>query len=131
MSQPYLLARAAGGAPPSVPERRGAERRRPRSVYLRVDRRDGLVIDISETGVLVRLPVLQTPDALVPISLMWDGASVRMRGRIIRAVPILVEQKSGAPHRTEYLVAVEFVDVPEPAARRLQSLIQAAVAESC
>ena len=107
-------------------DRRRAERARPDEVCVRIQRTEGLVIDISETGVLIRIPVPQAADAVTSMSLDWLAGFVRLNGRVIRSVPCLVHQPAGAPAKTEHLVAIEFLDVSDKSAAALQRLIEGA-----
>ena len=108
---------------PSPRDRRRAERARPDSVCVRIHSLEGLVIDISESGVLVRVPTSQAPDTLISMTLDWNAGFVRLSGRVVRSVPYLVQQPTGAPLQTEHLVAIEFTDVSEKSAAALQRLI--------
>jgi len=110
----------------SVREGRRAARARPHGVCVRVHRSEGLVLDISETGALIRLPVPQIADELIFMTLDWSAGFVRLGGRVVRAVPCLVQQPPDTPVRTEYLVAIEFVGLSEKSAAALQRLIEGA-----
>ena len=118
MRQPHPVKRT------SVRESRRAARAHPDAVCVRVERNEGFVIDISETGALLRLPVAQRTGTVTVMTIDWSAGFVRLTGRIVRSVPYQVHQPSGAPVKTEHLVAIEFVGVSEKSAAALQRLIE-------
>jgi hypothetical protein len=90
-------------------------------------RSEGLLIDISESGALVRQSAQQTPDTLISLILDWNDESVLLRGRVVRSVPYRMELLSGVLARIEHLVASEFVDIPEKSASALRRVILSVV----
>lgn len=105
-------------------ERRRARRVRPGPLRVRLFRSEGTLIDISETGALVRLPRREAV-ALRPITLTveWHENTVLLRVRVVRSTSHRIELPTAVLTRAEHHVAIEFVDLASPAAATLRRLI--------
>ena len=96
----------------------GAERRRAARVHpgpLRVrllGRWEGVLINISQVGALVQLPIPQPVDTPITLDVEFEGATLQLAGRVVRSNPFPI---GGLPEkpiaRTDYYVAVEFASV--------------------
>lgn len=86
--------------------------------------REGILIDLSEGGALLLLPRAQ--DAGKQVSLMIEAGSetVHLSARVIRCTPRPVETESATLARTEYQVAVEFLDVRRDTAETVRRIMQ-------
>lgn len=107
------------GGTGSPPARRRAERVRPGPLRVRLHRAcEGFLINLSETGALVQLPVAQAPQKLVTLQVEWGEVTLRLRARVVRSSPQRVELPTATLVRSEYQVAVEFSDGEAAAAVR-------------
>ena len=72
---------------PAQADRRQAKRVRPGPLKVRLHRLcQGTLIDISEAGALVWLPIEQVPDKQVTLQVEWKGETVHLPARIVRVV---------------------------------------------
>lgn len=105
---------AAPDSPPASParDRRRADRVRPCPLRVRLHRTcEGLLIDISERGALVRLPVVQVPTRQITLQLEWNGETLWLRARVVRSVPHRVQLAAAVLTRVEHDIGLEFEDV--------------------
>lgn len=106
-------------------DRRRAERVRTRPLRVRLHRTcEGLLIDISERGALVRLPTVQVPTRQVTLQLEWDGDTLRLRARVVRSVPHRVQLPAAVLARIEHDVGLEFEEVRQENATALRHMIR-------
>jgi hypothetical protein len=113
---------------PDKPTQRRAERIRPGP--LRVDIHSGpsgTLVDLSEYGALLDLPLPQTIGNSVSFDLHWDDSAILMHGRVVRSTPRYegswrVEWMEPASHH----VAVEFFDLAAQCTTTLRELLRKA-----
>lgn len=111
---------------PAAPdhERRRSKRVRPGPLRVRMYDSEGSLIDISESGALVRLSVRQGRDVLMPFVLDWNDRSILLRGRVVRSLSQAVASASSALGRTEHHVAFTFVNLPPESTMAVSELVQ-------
>jgi hypothetical protein len=104
--------------PPSS-ERRRAIRVEPGPLRVRLEGTwDGILVDISELGALVQLPVPQTIHTTITLEVEWEHVTLLLAGRVVRSSPSPVE--GGL---TDYYVAVEFTPMPEQSGVALRTIV--------
>lgn len=109
------------------------ERRRAERVYfepLRVrvhGTREGILVDLSEGGALVLFPAELPVDREVVLQIDWKDRTVQAQARVKRCLAHPVRLAGATLARTQYDVAVEFVDVPPDAAATIQQILQSNV----
>jgi hypothetical protein len=91
---------------------------------IRLQRSEGTLIDISQLGALVRLPIAHTPDKHVTLHLEWNDETVQFRARIVRSTPHRVKLPTAVLARTEHHVGLEFRDLSQDSAAALRRLIR-------
>lgn len=112
--------------PPSDARPSRAERVRPGPLRVRLHRAcEGILVDISATGALLRVPLALTPDRQITFKLEVEDASLQLSGRVVRSNPQQLQMAHATLARTEYQVAVEFSDLPPEQAAALQKLLKA------
>jgi len=73
---------------------------------------DGVLVDISASGVCFRVRAAQPPDAMLAFIVRWEQENILLRGRVVRSS---VQQ-----------VAVEFHQLPPYSVDQLQRLTASA-----
>lgn len=107
-------------------DRRRAARVEPGPLRVRLHGRwEGILINISELGALVQLPIPQPVRTLITLEVQWEHATLQLTGRVVRSNPFPI---GGVPEgpigRTDYYVAVEFASVPTDAEDALQDIMR-------
>lgn len=88
------------------------------------------VVDVSQTGVLVRVGYELRPGSEWPLVLDLPGtAPVRVAGRVVRCEPSDVALPGGAALRGHYLLALTFVN-PSPEAQTVLDQMCGAATET-
>lgn len=111
-------------------------RRRAERVYfepLRVrvyGTREGILVDLSEGGALVLFPAELPVDREISLQIEWKSRMVQVQARVKRCLAHHVQLASATLARTEYDVAVEFVDVPPEVAATIRQILQRNVSSS-
>lgn len=114
-----------GMADPLDSERRRAERVYFEPLRVRVHgTREGILVDLSEGGALVLFPAELPVDREVPLQIDWKDRTVHVQARVKRCLAHPVRLATATLARTQYDVAVEFVDVPPDAAATIQQILQ-------
>jgi hypothetical protein len=109
---------------PPPTDRRRAVRVEPGPLRVRLEGTwDGILVDISELGALVQLPVPQTIHTTITLEVEWEHATLLLAGRVVRSSPSPVEGNRPPHGLTDYYVAVEFTPLPEPAGAALRSIV--------
>lgn len=109
----------------SASNRRRAARVRPGPLRVRLHRTcEGFLVDISEQGALIQLPLAQTPQKQITLHLDLDSESLELLARVVRSIPHKVQLPSATVARTEYQVAVEFSELPEATVSALKRLLK-------
>ena len=105
--------------------KRRAERVRSGPLRVRFHRTcEGILVDISEVGALVQVPLAQAPDKQVKMHLEWQTETLQLAARVVRSSPRQVELPSATLIRTEYQVGVEFNELPQPTVATLRRTIR-------
>jgi hypothetical protein len=84
---------------------------------------DGILVDISEVGALVQLPVPQTIHSPITLDVEWEHATLQLSGRVVRSSPPPGEAQRDQSGLTDYYVAVEFAPLPEGCDLTLKRLL--------
>ena len=110
---------------PPAGERRSAERVRPGPLRVRLHRLcQGILIDISELGALIRLPTEQVLEKPITLQLEWKDETVPLPARVVRSTPHRVQSRNAVLARTEYDVAVEFSAPSQYAVAALERIVR-------
>jgi hypothetical protein len=106
-------------------ERRRAVRIEPGPLRVRLSGRwDGILVDISEVGALVQLPVPQTIHTPITLDVEWEHATLQLSGRVVRSSPPPGEATRTRTGLADYYVAVEFTPLPEQTDATLKRLLE-------
>ena len=104
-------------------ERRKAQRLR-FALRVRVNvTREGILVDLSESGALLLLSRPQDPDKRITLTIE-DHQPVHLAARVVRCTPASVETESATLARKEYHVAVQFLDVGRDAAEAVRRIVR-------
>jgi hypothetical protein len=87
---------------------------------------EGTLVDISESGALMKLPTALPPDKSVTLHIDWGEAMVPVRARVVRSVPQPLHLEGATLARSEHHIAVEFGDLSEEASATLRRIIESA-----
>ena len=105
-------------------ERRRAVRIEPGALRVRLDGKwNGILVDISELGALVQLPVPQTIHTAITLEVEWEHATLQLAGRVVRSSPSPAEATRTPTGLADYYVAVEFAALPESSDAALKRLL--------
>ena len=112
------------GVPPER-DRRKAERVSFEPLRIRLDgTRDGIVVDLSESGALLQMSVAPPKDRQFPVEIEWKNTKVELQARVVRSVQRQVQLESATLKRTEYSVALEFADMTLEQSAAVKRIIQ-------
>lgn len=107
-----------------IDERRRAARVEPGPLRVRLEGRwDGILVDISELGALVQLPVPQTVHTPITLEVEWEHATLQLACRVVRSSPSPFETPRPPRGMRDYYVAVEFLNVPEESSPALKTIV--------
>ena len=110
---------------PPERDRRKAERVSFEPLNIRLDgTRDGIVVDLSEGGALLQTSVAPPKGAEFPVEIEWKNTKVPLQARVVRSVQRQVQLESATLKRTEYYVALEFVDMTRKQAAAVKLILQ-------
>ena len=110
--------------PPSESLVPRAERVSPGPLRIRLHRTcEGFLVNISETGALVQVPLAMRPDRHITLNLELHDALLRLPARVVRSIPQPLQTAEATLTRTEYKVALEFDDLPLDQAAALKRLL--------
>jgi hypothetical protein len=70
---------------------------------------EGILVDISERGALVQVPVALVPARAVTLNLESDAELLYLPGHVVRSTPQQLQLAAATVGRKEYQVAVEFI----------------------
>lgn len=84
---------------------------------------EGRLIDLSEGGALLRVPRHQKPEKQVTLAIQ-GRETVHLAARVVRSTPVPVDTRSAPSPRTEYEVAVAFLDAGQATGAKVRHLIQ-------
>lgn len=87
--------------------------------------KDGVLIDISESGACVRVPSAQLPDTLLAFIVRWDEENILLRGRVVRS-RVQRPRPDAVPIRIEHHVGLEFYQLPPHSVDQLHRLTASA-----
>ncbi|MBI4888667.1 MAG: PilZ domain-containing protein [Acidobacteria bacterium] len=100
-------------APPIESDRRKAARVSFEPMRVRVlGAREGILLDLSEGGALVLFPAAIPVGQTLTLQVEWDNGVLPVPVRVKRCLSRQVQLAAATLARTQYDVAVEFVDLP-------------------
>lgn len=109
--------------PPSGRNRRSTVRV-PLALRVRVNSfTEGYLIDLSEGGALLRLPRAQQANRQVTLTVEGQSETVHLAATVVRSSAVTVE--GAAPARTEYDVAIQFLDFGADTAAMVRRVVHA------
>ena len=85
---------------------------------------EGLLTDLSEGGALLRLRRSQEPDRQVTLTIEEGDGALHLPARIVRSTPVSLHQESATPARTEFQVAVEFLQSSRHSGSAVRGMVQ-------
>jgi hypothetical protein len=110
---------------PPPDERRRAVRVEPGPLRVRLGGTwDGILVDISELGALVQLPVPQTIHDAITLEVEWEHATLQLAGRVVRSSPSPIDAPRTPLGMTDYYVAVEFAPLPVASGATLRNIVR-------
>jgi len=110
---------------PSDSERRRAERVYFEPLRVRVlGTREGILVDLSEGGALVLFPTELPVDRELRLQIDWKDRTLHVQARVRRCIAHPVRLAAATLARTQYDVAVEFVDLPPDTAATIREILQ-------
>lgn len=109
---------------PPERDRRKAERVSFEPLRIRLDgTRDGIVVDLSEGGALLQTSIAPPKDRF-PIEIEWKNTKLSLEARVVRSEQRQVQLESATLKRTEYYVALEFVDMTPKQSAAVKLILQ-------
>ena len=112
-------------AGPSDSERRRAERVYFEPLRVRVyGTREGILVDLSEGGALVLFPTELPAGREIRLQIEWDDRTLQVQARVKRCLAHQVRLASATLARTQYDVAMEFVDLPPDTAATIRQILE-------
>jgi c-di-GMP-binding flagellar brake protein YcgR len=110
---------------PPERDRRRTERVGFKPLHVRVDKKHkGILVDLSEGGALLQLPTAPPQVRQITVEIEWRDAPVWVQGRVVRSIQRQVQLESATLARTEYYVAVEFLELAPETAAAVQRILQ-------
>ena len=85
---------------------------------------EGIIVDLSETGARLQLPVAPPRDRPCSVQIEWRNTIVTLQARVVRSVQRSVQSESATLARTEYYVAIEFLDPTREAIDAVRRILQ-------
>lgn len=109
---------------PPERDRRRTERVHFEPLRVRVyGNREGILVDLSEAGALVQFPAAPPREEEITLNIEWKDRTVQVQARVVRSTPRRVQLDGATLARTEFYVALEFLEVrPETTAAIRQIL---------
>lgn len=105
--------------------RRRAPRSRTGPLRVRLHRAcEGILVDLSETGALVQLPIAPAAQKEITLQVEWDDTTLQLRARVIRSSPQALQLPSATLVRPAYHVALEFSAVEPDTATMVRRILQ-------
>ena len=112
-------------AGPSDSERRRAERVYFEPLRVRVyGTCEGILVDLSEGGALVLFPTELAVGREIRLQIEWDERTLQVQARVKRCLAHQVRLASATLARTQYDVAMEFVDLPPDTAATIRQILK-------
>ena len=82
-----------------------------------------MLIDVSVSGMLVRIDTLTASGAVVLLDLEWEGTAIQLRGRVVRVIPARSGERMAWVEVSEYDTALQFEPLSGETSATLQELI--------
>jgi hypothetical protein len=110
---------------PQASERRKAARVPFEPLRVRLDKsRDGILIDLSESGALLVMAMSPPRDDKFRLTIEWKDTHVEVAARVVRSEQRHVQLESATLARKDYNVALEFLDMTPDTAAAIRRIIQ-------
>lgn len=84
----------------------------------------GLLIDLSEGGALLRFRRPQEPNRQVTLTIEDGDSTIHLAARVVRSTPMSLETATATLARTEYHVAVEFLQSSPESSAMLRDIVE-------
>ena len=91
-------------------------------LQVRIGRAIGLLVNISATGALVRMPESLAPDSEWPTLIETEPGPVELRARVVRSHALSIPLPGTTPGGPEYAVALVFTELPPRTKAALKTL---------
>ena len=85
---------------------------------------DGILMNMSEGGALVRIRRSQEPDRQVMLTIYEGDHSLDVPARIVRSTPVQLQTESATLARTEFHVALEFMASNEFSGNAVRTIVE-------
>jgi hypothetical protein len=82
-----------------------------------------MLIDVSISGMLVRVDTLTASGAVLVLDLEWEGTVIQLRGRVVRVVPARSGDRMTWVEVSEYDTALQFEPLSGDTSATLHELI--------
>ena len=86
---------------------------------------EGVLLDLSACGALIRFTAARRPDERMVLHLEWSRTTLHLRARVVRSTPACESLTKAAPARLAYHVGVEFREVAPTTAAVLRQIAEA------
>lgn len=86
--------------------------------------REGILVDLSEGGALLQLSIAPPQDDQILVEIEWKSTRVPVQARVVRSVQRHVQLESATLVRTEYFVAIEFLDMMGETSAAVRRIIE-------
>ena len=121
----FVVVDAEDRVVPSERDRRRTERVSFKPLSIRLDgAREGILVDLSEGGALLETSLAPPQDRPIAVEIEWKNTSVPLQARVARSVPRKVQLESATLVRTEYCVALEFLNMTPEQSTAVRLIIQ-------
>jgi hypothetical protein len=84
---------------------------------------EGILVNISELGALVQLPVPEAVNTRVTFDVEWDDVRLQLSGRVVRSNPSFPQTAAAPLARTDYYIAIEFSRLATECSATLQGMV--------
>ena len=109
---------------PQLDERRRTARTRFEPLRVRLNgSREGVLLDLSESGALLVMSMSPPRDKTVVVTIEWRDAPVVVAARIVRSEQRPVRLESATMARKDYNVALEFLDLTPATTAAIRHII--------
>jgi hypothetical protein len=110
---------------PPEHDRRKAKRVSFEPLRIRLDgARDAILVDLSESGALLQVAGAPPQKRQFPVVIEWRNTHVPLQARVVRSEQRQVQLEAATLKRTEYHVALEFLEMTLKQSAAVKLIIQ-------